>query len=129
MRFLFYLFSCKPNVIDRSCDKCKPGHWRFPQCQECACDLRGTTLDICDPETSVCLCKQNVHGQACDLCKEGKFHISESNPKGCTECFCFGKSSRCSSSNLYLSQVLFKIHSHCSLLFFSCRFVALKNGN
>lgn len=72
---------------------------------ECVCDDRGTTEEICDQVTSSCHCKNNVYGLACDLCKEGTFHISAENPDGCTKCFCFGKTTRCSSSNLYRSQV------------------------
>lgn len=53
-----------------------------------------------------CFCKPNVYGQACDLCKEGTFNIQENNADGCTKCFCSGKTSRCSSSNLYRTQVI-----------------------
>lgn len=98
-------FRCKNNIRGRTCDRCRAGHYAFPTCLECACDHRGTTEDVCDELTSSCFCKSNVYGQACDLCKEGTFHINEKNPNGCTKCFCFGKTTRCSSSNLYRSQV------------------------
>ncbi|KAK6627792.1 hypothetical protein RUM44_010271 [Polyplax serrata] len=96
---------CKNNIRGRTCDRCRAGHYAFPTCLECACDHRGTTEDVCDELTSSCFCKSNVYGQACDLCKEGTFHINEKNPNGCTKCFCFGKTTRCSSSNLYRSQL------------------------
>jgi hypothetical protein len=51
---IIYVSRCKPNVVGRTCDRCVAGHHSFPYCQQCDCDLRGTTLDICD--------------QVCDLC-------------------------------------------------------------
>ena len=48
-------------------------------------------------ESSECLCKPNVEGSECDQCKEGTFDLEETNPDGCKDCFCFGKTSFCSS--------------------------------
>lgn len=56
-------------------------------------------------DTSDCYCKANVYGQACDLCKDGTFNIQEKNDEGCSKCFCFGKTTRCQSSNLYRTEV------------------------
>ncbi|XP_050541070.1 laminin subunit alpha [Daktulosphaira vitifoliae] len=96
---------CKQNVVGRSCDHCRSGHWSFPTCLLCDCDYRGTTNEICNQLTSECYCKANVYGQACDLCKEGTFNIQEKNEEGCSTCFCFGKTSRCQSSNLYRTEI------------------------
>nr|CAD7256718.1 unnamed protein product [Timema shepardi] len=114
---------CKANVVGRTCDRCRAGNWGFPYCQHCDCDRRGTTDNICDQlanalavlsstaedgeieYTAECYCKNNVNGQACDLCNEGTFNIQEKNPDGCTKCFCFGKTPRCSSSSLYRSHL------------------------
>lgn len=55
-----YLFShcrCKQDVVGRMCDKCVPGHFQFPDCEPCDCDLKGSTIDICDQETAECFCK------------------------------------------------------------------------
>ncbi|XP_012267208.2 laminin subunit alpha [Athalia rosae] len=93
--------NCKVNVIGRQCDKCKAGYAEYPDCTKCDCDIRGTTTDICDQDTAECFCKSNVQGLGCDVCKEGTFNIQENNVEGCTKCFCFGKTSRCSSANLY----------------------------
>ncbi len=49
------------------------------------------------------MCKPNVEssGRAsqfgCDVCQSGTFNLVESNPDGCTKCFCFGKASSCKS--------------------------------
>lgn len=101
----FQNYRCKDNVRGRTCDHCQAGYFAFPNCQECSCDLRGTTEDVCDDVTSTCFCKNNVYGLNCDLCKDGTFYLSEKNPNGCTKCFCFGKTTRCSISNLYKSHV------------------------
>ncbi|KAG8228153.1 hypothetical protein J437_LFUL002807 [Ladona fulva] len=99
------LCECKKNVDGRTCDRCNPGFSSFPFCELCSCDLRGTTPEICDQYSAECFCKSNVVGLACDICKEGTFNIQEKNPDGCTKCFCFGRSSICTSSTLYRANV------------------------
>lgn len=44
---------CASNVVGRSCDKCAYGFYNFPYCEPCRCDLRGTTLEVCDQEDEV----------------------------------------------------------------------------
>ncbi|KAL0902126.1 hypothetical protein ABMA27_000070 [Loxostege sticticalis] len=92
--------ACKENVIGRVCDHCVPGHFAFPECVACSCDPDGTTDDVCDQNTAQCYCKRHVRGQACNECKEEYFNLQAGNPDGCTKCFCFGKTTRCSSSYL-----------------------------
>ncbi|CAG9821860.1 unnamed protein product [Phaedon cochleariae] len=91
---------CKENIVGRPCDKCKAGHYSFPYCESCECDISGTTLDICDQQSAECFCKKNVVGPRCDFCREGSFNLQAANEEGCTECFCFGKTTRCTSSQL-----------------------------
>ncbi|XP_051171945.1 laminin subunit alpha [Leptopilina boulardi] len=98
--------SCKENVVGRRCDKCLPGYSQFPHCEKCDCDNRGTTDDICDQFTAECYCKTNVQGLACDVCKEGTFDLQIGNEEGCSKCFCFGKTNRCVSSNLYRTFIM-----------------------
>lgn len=86
--------------MGRQCDKCLAGHYAFPYCEYCSCDTRGTRTDICDQATAECFCKKNVVGPTCEICREGTFNLQEANQDGCTECFCFGKTTRCSSSKL-----------------------------
>ncbi|CAB3226438.1 unnamed protein product [Arctia plantaginis] len=96
--------ACRENVIGRTCDHCVPGHYAFPECRMCTCDRDGTTDDVCDQATSQCYCKKHVTGQACDTCKDEYFNLQGSNPEGCTKCYCFGKTTRCTSS--YLSWMM-----------------------
>lgn len=91
---------CAPNVVGRSCDKCAYGFFNFPYCEPCRCDLRGTTLEVCDQEYETCFCKKNVQGRECNYCADGTYNLQEKNPEGCTKCFCFGKTTRC--ENAYL---------------------------
>lgn len=83
-----------------------PGFWSYPHCQLCRCDLRGATEDICDQSTSRCFCKENVDGDYCDQCKPDAYYLEEQNGLGCTKCFCFGTTDRCTSSNLRTVQIL-----------------------
>lgn len=49
--------------------------------------------------------QENVEGDSCDVCKPGTFFLEESNPVGCTKCFCFGTTDRCNSALIFRSQV------------------------
>ncbi|XP_048488928.1 laminin subunit alpha [Plutella xylostella] len=96
---------CKENVMGRVCDHCVPGHYAFPDCYQCHCDLAGTTDDVCDQNTAQCFCKKYVTGQSCDMCKEEYFNLQPDSPDGCTKCHCFGKTTRCSSAQLYWAEI------------------------
>lgn len=97
--------TCKEHVVGRTCDSCEAGHYNFPYCEYCHCDEKGTTIDICDKHTAACHCKHYVVGSSCEECEEGTFNLQKSNEEGCTKCFCFGKTSRCISSNWFMSQI------------------------
>ncbi|XP_034839290.1 laminin subunit alpha [Maniola hyperantus] len=96
---------CKENVIGRVCDHCVPGHYAFPDCLRCTCNEDGTTDDVCDQNTAQCFCKKHVRGQDCSICKEEYFNLQSDNPDGCTKCYCFGKTTRCSSSYLSWAEI------------------------
>ena len=40
---------CKPNVIGRSCERCEPGFFGFPDCKECKCPSTAT----CNEDTGI----------------------------------------------------------------------------
>uniref|UniRef100_A0A1I8EZU5 Uncharacterized protein n=3 Tax=Wuchereria bancrofti TaxID=6293 RepID=A0A1I8EZU5_WUCBA len=107
---------CKVNVGGRKCDKCLPGFYGFPHCYECACEIKGTTEEICESTSAACKCKiylttalfqKNVIGENCDICRPGTFDLRASNSDGCSECFCFGATDRCRSSFLPITFVNF----------------------
>lgn len=93
----YYFSSCKDHVVGRTCDNCEAGYYQHPDCLKCPCDVRGTTEEICNQDTSKCLCKPNVEGESCDSCIEGTFDLQQMNADGCTNCFCSGKTSYCTS--------------------------------
>ncbi|RWS31675.1 Laminin subunit alpha-like protein [Leptotrombidium deliense] len=92
--------TCRNNIIGRTCNTCKRGYASFPHCTLCDCDIRGTTEEICNKESRLCYCKKNVYGDTCDECQPGSFFLQESNPVGCTKCFCFTTTDKCRSSSL-----------------------------
>lgn len=116
---------CKEGFTGRQCDTCAFGYRGFPECVRCECNSAGSTnSDPCAP----CTCKVstdslsrsvpvrpvcdspvgpqvNVMGAHCDLCKPGFYNLQDSDPLGCTDCFCFGVSDVCESSTWSTAQV------------------------
>ncbi|XP_053705091.1 basement membrane-specific heparan sulfate proteoglycan core protein isoform X1 [Synchiropus splendidus] len=94
--------ACRPGYTGRRCEKCAPGYHGNPLLPsgKCVpslsskCDDRGSVSS----SSRLCSCKNNVVGAQCDQCKPGFFHLSESNPDGCLQCFCMGVTKQCSSS-------------------------------
>lgn len=96
---------CRDNIVGRACDACDNGYYEFPRCSQCSCHKPGTELEVCDKVDGSCFCKKNVVGRDCDQCVEGTYNLQESNPDGCTTCFCFGKTSRCDRAFLKVYNV------------------------
>ncbi|SPP85142.1 laminin subunit alpha [Drosophila guanche] len=96
---------CRENIEGRACDVCAHGYYQFPRCEQCSCHKPGTELEVCDKIDGSCFCKKNVVGRDCDQCVDGTYNLQDSNPDGCTTCFCFGKTSRCDSAYLRVYNV------------------------
>ncbi len=60
------------------------------------------------PSTRLCQCKPSVTGARCDQCRANAFHLSEDSPNGCIDCFCFGVTKACTSSNWFRDHVELK---------------------
>ncbi|KAF7271317.1 hypothetical protein GWI33_015789 [Rhynchophorus ferrugineus] len=90
---------CQENIVGRICDNCEAGYYSFPYCRSCDCNLNGTDSEICDKETAECYCKKNVVGFHCEICREGSYNLQETNPDGCTQCYCSGKATKCISAH------------------------------
>lgn len=63
------------------------------------------------PKTSTCmlyylLLQANVSGKKCNHCKPGTFGLQADNPDGCTQCFCFGRTTACTQAGLTVSQIM-----------------------
>ena len=103
--------NCKANVIGRTCNECNHGFFGFSNCQLCSCDIRGTKKEICDKKTAECFCKKNVIGVSCDRCQKDSYFLDETNPHGCTKCFCFGQTDQCrKGANMVWIQTLTSNH-------------------
>ena len=97
--------SCHGNIADRKCDRCKIGYHTFPICEQCSCNEVGTVETICDSMSGQCLCKTNVAPPYCDRCQPGSYNLDPMNPRGCTQCFCFGTTRTCNNGLLYWDEV------------------------
>lgn len=53
----------------------------------------------------LCIFQLYVEGQHCDKCVPGYFGLSQSNPEGCTKCYCSGVGNVCESSNIITQPV------------------------
>ncbi|KAG8183116.1 hypothetical protein JTE90_024425 [Oedothorax gibbosus] len=113
--------SCDPNTGNciclegfegRHCDQCRQGFYNFPNCNKCDCSTDGTIAGHCRNnvcqcnDRGDCPCKELVTGQKCDKCVDGAFGLSVESPKGCYECFCFGKTRVCNQAPMYWTKVL-----------------------
>lgn len=108
--------TCKEGYTGDKCNQCSQGYYGFPRCRRCNCNLQGTSEAVCDRQTGLCACdeqgfcncKSNVVGKKCDTCKDGTFGLEKNNPEGCTQCFCFGRSSQCTQAGLTWGQIRLK---------------------
>ncbi|RMX49211.1 hypothetical protein pdam_00005840 [Pocillopora damicornis] len=81
--------SCKPNVIGRTCDQCRPDYFNFTSgqgCQDCNCSMTGANETSCHPETGQCSCRENVIGQHCEQCEINYYNFNSG--AGCSSCDC-----------------------------------------
>ncbi|KAG1688578.1 Laminin subunit alpha-2 [Nymphon striatum] len=89
---------CKNNFAGKKCQRCAPGFKNYPFCTPCPCHHAGTRNWSCDLKD--CTCKENVEGSRCDKCKAGSYYLNPDNVEGCSKCFCFGVTNKCTSSEL-----------------------------
>ncbi|KAL0132326.1 hypothetical protein PUN28_000249 [Cardiocondyla obscurior] len=99
---------CRLGYDGLRCERCARGYYGYPRCRPCGCSLAGTTHcrdGICEcDDKGQCPCKELVIGRQCNQCKEGTFGLASHNVKGCTECFCFGRSTLCQQAGLSWGQ-------------------------
>ena len=76
---------CKPHVIGKSCSRCEPEYFGFPDCKQCQCPETAT----CNEETGDCICAPFVTGtdeNPCSECEVNTFGYDAIT--GCQECNC-----------------------------------------
>ncbi|XP_049913534.1 laminin subunit alpha-2 isoform X1 [Epinephelus moara] len=98
---------CRDSFRGEKCNECQLGYRDFPQCTQCECNVSGSDSQTCDLEREVCACadrtgkcscKANVEGHNCDRCKPDTFGLSERNPLGCSNCYCYGLTHSCTEA-------------------------------
>ncbi|XP_063773402.1 laminin subunit alpha-2 isoform X3 [Pseudophryne corroboree] len=81
---------CKPGVTGEYCDKCADGYFGEAlgpsNCQQCNCNVNGSTSTTCNPQTGQCDCRRNVIGRQCDECLPNCWWDSEKQV--CLPCTC-----------------------------------------
>ncbi|XP_022668849.1 basement membrane-specific heparan sulfate proteoglycan core protein-like isoform X5 [Varroa destructor] len=106
---------CQHHTTGDFCDECAPGFvgdataGTSSDCTDisepsCQCDTRGSISEDCDISEQ-CACKEYVEGKNCQRCKEGYFQLEAGNPHGCTPCFCFEVTEKCTSSTFYRAEI------------------------
>ncbi|XP_023333787.1 laminin subunit alpha-1, partial [Eurytemora carolleeae] len=109
---------CLEGFEGDNCDRCAAGFYRFPNCRACNCIVPGTDPEVCSSgvcqcdESGVCPCKSTVVGKKCASCAPGFFGLSALNPEGCTQCFCFGRSSQCTQAQYSWTQLVMPRRRH-----------------
>uniref|UniRef100_A0A674ELB0 Laminin subunit alpha 3 n=1 Tax=Salmo trutta TaxID=8032 RepID=A0A674ELB0_SALTR len=73
---------CREGVEGQRCDRCRPGHHTFPNCQMCRCDGAGATDRVCGPNRQ-CRCRANYVGRQCDQCAPGYYGYPDC---ACAQC-------------------------------------------
>uniref|UniRef100_A0AC35F6W6 Laminin subunit beta-1 n=1 Tax=Panagrolaimus sp. PS1159 TaxID=55785 RepID=A0AC35F6W6_9BILA len=84
---------CKPNVVDRKCDKCAVGTYGFGPngCSPCDCDSVGSLSNNCNKQSGQCECRdRGITGRQCNECQPGFWSFPD-----CHTCQCNGHASIC----------------------------------
>ncbi len=66
---------CREGFTGRKCDSCHFGHFNFPECRPCQCEVAGTHIDLCNAQGQ-CQCDED--GQCpCKVCTmpRGNVHM------------------------------------------------------
>ncbi|XP_058457360.1 laminin subunit alpha [Malaya genurostris] len=76
---------CRVEFNPPNCDSCSYGHFGYPNCRPCECNLNGTIGYHCEAVNGECPCKPNFGGAHCRQCAEGYYDFPECEPCGCNE--------------------------------------------
>lgn len=104
----FFQQNCRDNTEGDHCERCIPGYegdatTGIPQACRPISGEESHRCEDCDPSGTVycvgnqCTCKMNVMEGTCNRCKPGTFNLEATNPAGCSECYCSGVTTSCTS--------------------------------
>ena len=103
---------CRDFTTGPTCSECVPGYYMDGRGGCLPENVDGESCDRCDPRGSAapqcppggqCECKENTEGSNCDRCRAGTFHLSATNPRGCSSCYCSGVTDDCNNGRLFWS--------------------------
>lgn len=63
---------CLPNVVEKTCDRCAPNHWKIASglgCEACDCDPQGSYSLKCNEFDGQCHCRPGHGGRRCNECQ------------------------------------------------------------
>lgn len=64
---------CRPEFQPPDCQACSYGHFGYPNCRPCECNLSGTDGYQCESVNGTCSCKPNFAGHFCNRCADGYY--------------------------------------------------------
>ncbi|XP_063216579.1 laminin subunit alpha-1 [Bacillus rossius redtenbacheri] len=105
---------CPQLTQGNTCNRCQPSSWGFEPGKGCKSTIEWQVLGMCacaslretSDGKSTRVFQTNVEGKRCDRCKVGTFGLQADNVDGCTQCFCFGRTTACTQAGLIWSQIL-----------------------
>lgn len=132
---------CKPQYQAPDCLSCSFGHFGYPNCRPCECNINGTDGYYCESSNGKCPCKDNFAGDFCERCADG-FYGPECLPCKCDstgslndvcellsgQCFCKPRfdgvhCDRCKDGYFNYPECTCK-HNECSCSFF-CHYLSM----
>lgn len=64
---------CRKEFQPPDCLSCSIGHFGYPNCRACECNINGTDGYFCESSNGQCPCKPNFAGNFCERCAEGYY--------------------------------------------------------
>ncbi|XP_053667229.1 laminin subunit alpha [Anopheles marshallii] len=74
---------CRAEFEPPLCDSCSYGHFGYPNCRQCECNLNGTIGYYCEAVDGTCPCKHNFDGPHCKQCAKEYYGFPDCDPCDC----------------------------------------------
>ncbi|XP_050097931.1 laminin subunit alpha isoform X1 [Anopheles aquasalis] len=74
---------CRVEFQPPYCDSCSYGHFGYPNCRPCECNLNATVGYYCEAVNGACPCKPNFDGAQCKQCAKEYYQFPSCEPCEC----------------------------------------------
>ncbi|XP_058121122.1 laminin subunit alpha [Anopheles ziemanni] len=74
---------CRVEFQPPHCDSCSYGHFGYPNCRPCECNLNATVGYFCEAVNGACPCKHNFDGPHCKQCAKEYYGFPDCDPCSC----------------------------------------------